>query len=284
MIQASVCVRSELASAAFRLVIRGVAVFPLAPGTKIPSAGSHGHLEASSDPDICRARWAKAPTANIGGATGGRSGFWVLDSDPCHGGDAALAELEAEHGALPRTTQAATPRGGKHLYWRWPGDGLVIRNSAGRIGPGLDVRGEGGSITLPPSVLANGRGYRWVKNGAHGFTDAPAWLVNLALPPAPPPRSKPKPLSGDVDSYCAAAITSELKRLAEVEEGQRNDQLNRSAFAVAQFVAAGAVPEDWARQQLETHARAIGLYPGEIAHTIDSAFAAGLAHPRELPR
>ena len=217
-------------------------------------------------------------------ATGRRSSIWVLDVDVHHDGDKSLAELEAEHGPLPLTVEASTPRGGRHLYWRWNVAGPEIRNSAGRVGPGLDVRGEGGSVVVPPSILADERGYHWVKNGARVFTTAPKWLVNLALPPPPPPRAEPKPLSGDVDSYCAAAITSELKCLAEAEEGQRNDQLNRSAFAVAQFVAAGAVPEDWARQQLEIHARATGLYPVEIARTIDSAFAAGLAHPRELPR
>ena len=275
---------SELASAAHRLVMRGVAVFPLAPGAKVPLAGSHGHLEASSDPDTCRARWAEAPRANIGGATGSRSDFWVLDVDPRHGGDAALAELEAEHGPLPCTTQAATPRGGRHLYWRWPGDGLVIRCSASRVGRGLDVLAEGGGVTLPPSTLSDGRGYRWVKNGARGFADAPAWLVNLALPPAPPPRPKPKPLSGNVDRYCSAAIASELQALVDAEEGRRNVQLNRSAYSVARFVAAGVVPETWARQQLETHAVGVGLTALEAQRTIDSAFAAGLALPRELPR
>ena len=107
-----VSVMAHLASSAVRYALRGLHVFPLAPGAKVPLAGSHGHLEASSDPDTCRARWAEAPTANIGGATGSRSGFWVLDVDPRHGGDAALAKLEAEHGPLPHTTQATTPRGG----------------------------------------------------------------------------------------------------------------------------------------------------------------------------
>ncbi len=275
---------ARLARAAFDYTMRGLHVFPLAACTKIPMKGTHGCRDASRDPGRVRAWWAKTPRANIAAATGRRSGIWVLDVDTHHDGDNSLAKLEAKHGELPSTVETSTPRGGRHLFWRWPAGGPEIRNSCGRIGLGLDVLAEGGSVTLPPSTLSNGGRYRWAKNGASSFTDAPAWLVNLALPPPPPPRPEPKPLSGDVDSYCAAAITSELKYLAEVEEGQRNDQLNRSAFAVAQFVAAGAVPEDWARQQLETHARAVGLYPVEIARTIDSAFAAGLAHPRELPR
>ncbi len=275
---------TALASAAFHYALRHVAVFPLAVGAKVPPAGSHGCLDATSDPDVARARWAKTPRANIGAATGHKSNLWVLDIDPRHGGDEALVGLKAVHAPMPLTIEASTPSGGRHLYWRWNAEGPEIRCSAGRVGPGLDVRGESGSIVLPPSVLADGRGYRWVKNGATGFADAPEWLVNSALPPPPPPRPAPKPLNGDVDRYCAAAITSELRLLEEAGDGQRNEQLNRSAFAVAQFVAAGAVPEDWARAQLEAHAAAIGLPVHETRGTIDSAFRAGFAQPRDLPR
>jgi putative DNA primase/helicase len=227
----------------------------------------------------------KAPRANIGAATGCKSRIWVLDIDigaAC--GDESLAKLEAEHGPLPLTIEASTPRGGRHLYWRWSTTGPEIRNSAGRVGPGLDVRGEGGSIVLPPSVLSDGRGYRWIKNGVRAFVAAPPWLVALALPPPLPPRPKPKPLNGDVDRYCAAAITAELRCLAAAGDGQRNEQLNRTAYAVAQFVAAGAVPEDWARGELEGTAVQIGLPVIEARRTIGSAFTAGLQNPRELPR
>ena len=272
----------NLARSAFRLALRGVMVFPLAPGAKVPLAGSHGHLEASSDHDVCRARWGKTRTANIGAATGSRSGFWVLDVDAHHDGEKSLAELEAEHEPLPLTIEASTPRGGRHLHWRWPTSGPEIRNSASRLGPGLDVLAEGGSVMLPPSVLAHGRGYRWAKNGAHAFADAPAWLIALTQPPPPPPRSEPKPPPDGIERYAAAAITSELNRLAGTAEGRRNDQLYRSAAAVAGFVLAGLAPEDWARSELEVRAVQIGLLVHEARATIASAFKA--ARPRELPR
>ncbi len=284
-----------LASAAFRYAFRGLAVFPLSVGAKVPPAGTHGCLDATTDLDVTRVRWEKTPRANIGAATGRKSGIWVLDIDiGTARGDKSLAKLETEYGQLPRTIEASTPRGGRHLYWKWAVDGPEIRNSVGRLGrkarsgrypyPGIDVRGEGGQIVLPPSVLADGRGYRWVKNGARTFADSPAWLVTLALPPPLPPRPKPKPLNGDVDRYCAAAITAELKCLAAAGEGQRNEQLNRSAYAVAQFVAAGVVPEAWARAELEETAVQIGLPVFEARRTIGSAFAAGLQHPRDLTR
>ncbi len=151
-----------------------------------------------------RSRWQLTPQANIGAATGSRSGFWVLDVDLPDGPE-SLAALEAEHGSLPATIEASTPRGDRHLYWRWPGDGPEIRNSAGRIGTGLDVRGEGGQVVLPPSVLADGRRYRWVKNGASAFVDAPDWLVKVVLPPPAPPRAEPKSPPDNIENYVASA-------------------------------------------------------------------------------
>ena len=266
-----------LPSASVRYALRQVAVFPLSPGSKCPMKGSHGLRDATNDPDATRARWQRTPRANIGAATGSRSKFWVLDVDLPDGPE-NLAALEAEHGPLPVTVEASTPRGGRHLYWRHV-EG--IRNSAGRIGTGLDVRGEGGSIVLPPSVLSSGGHYRWLKNGAGTFVDAPAWLIKLVLPPPPPPRPEPKSPPADIENYVASAAASELAALSASPDGTRNDALNRAAFNLAQFVKAGALPEDWARGQLEVHAVGAGLSVIEARGTIDSAFRA--AEPRSLP-
>ncbi len=274
--------RSDLSSAAFGLALRGVAVFPLAPRQKVPLLGSHGCHDGSTDPDVARARWERWPNANIGIKTGAASKVWVLDVDVGPGGDASLARLEAEHGPLPATIEVLTPSGGRHYWWRWPASGPEIRNSAGRIGPGLDVRGEGGSVVVPPSVLADGRRYRWVRNGARKFADAPEWLVARALPPPPPPRLDPKPLSSDVSAYVGAAVAAELRDLEAAPEGCRNDALNSASFALAGFVKAGALPEDWAQAQLEARAVAIGLPATEARRTIESGFAA--AQPRSIPQ
>ena len=141
---------TDLTSAAFRLSLRSLAVFPLASGTKEPTFGSHGHLDASNDCDVARARWKKTPKANIGVATGSRSGFWALDIDPRHHGNKSLGRLMSEHGPLPETISARTPSGGVHMWWKWPS--IEIRNSAGQVGEGIDVRGEGGYVLAPPSL------------------------------------------------------------------------------------------------------------------------------------
>jgi len=239
--------------------------------------GSRGHKDATTDVDVTRARWLKTPRANIGIATGARSGVWILDVDPRHDGDKSLLALTREHGSLPPTICVETPSGGCHFWFRWPAD-VEIRNSAGRIGSGIDTRGEGGYVAAPPSVLADGGHYRWMA-GPKEIFHAPPWLILLAAPPKPP-RPEPTPISADLDRYIAAAITDELHQLEQAGEGRRNDQLNRAAFAVAGFVRAGAVPEDWALTQLESRAVDIGLPLPEARRTIRSAFEA--ASPREL--
>ncbi len=134
---------------------------------------------------------------------------------------------------------------------------------------------------MPPSVLTDGRCYRWVKNGACAIADAPEWLVKLALPPPPPPRPVPKPPPDNIENYVASAVASELRELSAAQEGTRNDALNRASFNLAQFVKAGVLPEDWARGQLEGHAIGAGLSVIEARRTINSAFRA--AQPRSLP-
>ncbi len=271
--------RSNLASAAFRLALRALPVFPLKPRTKKPAVAGGFH-SATTDLDVVRAWWRRWPTANIGVPTGLASRLWVLDIDGDEG-EASLRRLVVEHGPLPATVEAISGGGGRHLYWAWPNDGPEIGSSSGRVAPRIDVKGARGSIIVPPSIHPNGASYRW-PGGKPGVAQAPDWLVKLTQRPPPPPRPAPKPLNGDVDRYCAAAIVDELRRLEEAGDGQRNDVLNRSAFAVGGFVAAGVVPDNWARETLGSRAVQIGLPVHEARGTIDSAFKA--ARPRELPR
>jgi len=86
-----------------------------------------------------------------------------------------------------------------------------------------------------------------------------------------------------VRNYAAAALQGEVLTLAGTAEGSRNDQLNKSAFALGQFVAAGLLSDMEVIRALSKAATYAGLTPEEIEATIRSGLEAGAKHPREIP-
>lgn len=154
---------------------RGWRVVPVLPGSKRPAL-SRWVEAATADPDKVRRWWTEDhPDAGVGIVTGPRSGIWVLDVDDHD----ALLDLEARHEQLPQTRTSITGSGGFHLLFAWP-DGADVRNDAGRrLGPGLDVRGEGGFIVAPPTVHPNGTPYAWDLGEPEDVAPAPGWLVEL---------------------------------------------------------------------------------------------------------
>lgn len=135
-----------------------------------------GLLDASKDRSRIHG-WVGNEALNIGITTGAASGVIVLDIDPRHEGDLALAELERQFGALPATWRFLTGGGGEHILFRHPGG--TVRNSVGALGRGIDVRGDGGYIVAPPSRHICGRNYA-ISVDHHPdelpLADIPAWL------------------------------------------------------------------------------------------------------------
>ena len=142
---------------ALRYVLLGWRVFPLLPGSKRPAIEAWPN-QATVD-RITLNQWFNGEPRNLGIATGAGSCLLILDVDPRHGGDETLAKLVDTHGPLPDTVECLTPSGGFHSYFRYPRN-VAIRNSAGKLGPGLDIRAEGGYVVAPPSTL-NGRRWEW---------------------------------------------------------------------------------------------------------------------------
>jgi hypothetical protein len=137
----------------------------------------HGFHDATTDREAVEAAWARWPDANIGVPTGKASGYDVLDVDVQHGGAGTLSRLEREHGKLPETVEVLTPSGGRHYVFRHAG--RTLKSGAGVLGPGLDTRGEGGYVLVPPSVGANGRAYKYMRTKNVPIAEPPDWLFEL---------------------------------------------------------------------------------------------------------
>src|SRR5262249_15529618 len=107
--------------------------------------------------------------------------------------------------------------GGEHILFRHV---TGLRNSASKVGPGIDVRGDGGYIIAPPSSHASGRRYTWSVD--HHPLDtpiagAPDWLKELAYRPAAGTQT---PVAQPPENWLAALS-------GPCPEGRRNDTLAR---------------------------------------------------------
>jgi AAA domain/Bifunctional DNA primase/polymerase, N-terminal len=121
--------------------------------------------------------------ANMGLITGRASGnIFVLDLDTYKESGAAQwwqAQLHLNnYGEIPHSWRARTGGGGQHLFFKAP-EGWLIPNNATPLG--VDVKGQGGFVVLPPSLHTDGV-YAWEP----GFSpyevgeleEAPQWLLD----------------------------------------------------------------------------------------------------------
>ena len=179
-----------------------------------------GVHNATNDTAIIASWWAKIPDANIGVATGAASGIYVVDIDPDDGGAVSWGDLVAEHGQ-PDTVEAESGGGGNHYYFHHV-DGL--RNTSGRLGRGIDTRGDGGYIILPPSNHYSGGRYEWELSSLPGqqpLAELPTWILdqlNQAEQQATPqtavsfdaaPTDKPDLSQFPISELIRAAIVNE---------------------------------------------------------------------------
>ncbi|MCC6740935.1 MAG: DUF3987 domain-containing protein [Planctomycetia bacterium] len=254
----------EVVSAALVHAANGLPVFPVKKD-KTP-ATLHGHLDASLDAAKITEMFAAAPEdAGLACATG--NGVVVLDVDPRHNGDDSLDTLtEGGKRPLPPTPQVLTGGGGRHFYFSVP-PGVRVPCRTGLLS-GLDVRGDGGYVVMPPSVHASGRRYEW-EASSEGVPLAPVpdWLLELIL------KGSPK----------AAPLTDEPE--AVIHEGQRHSwaarhagKLRRASASAEEILAAlrtlnksGKFKPPHDDADLERIARDIGGKPVSAATAADGA-------------
>jgi hypothetical protein len=152
-------------------------IFPCQIRGKEPAC-ARGCLDATIDIDRINGWWGQIRDLNVALATGEPSGLFVVDVDG-EAGRHTLADLEDKYGKLPPTISVITGRdgSGEHLYFRLGSH--RVRNSAGLMGAGLDIRGTGGYVLLPPSVHPSGRIYHWSVDNPDDFAAAPEWLHQI---------------------------------------------------------------------------------------------------------
>lgn len=188
----------------------------------IPKAeGGRGFHDASLNPAEIRRLFNRPNAVLVGTPTGSR--FDVLDVDPRHGGDVWEA---ANRHRLPETRIHQTPGGGRHwLFAHAHG----VTNTAGRVAPGIDVRGVGGYVIMPPSA-----GYRVISDAQ--IAHWPDWLLALVLPPPAseiPPNlggSWFRPTSSDAPEQLDRVVQNAIARVRSAAEGQKHFQLRNAAL------------------------------------------------------
>jgi hypothetical protein len=233
----------------------GWAVFPCAGKSPVTSDGFKG---ASALPGAVEAMWQAHPQANVGWAL--PIGWFALDVDPRHGGDMSLLALQREHEPLPWTLRAHTGGGGEHWIYRVPA-GVELRQMAG-FRPGLDTRlGGRGYLLVAPSVHPETKQpYRW--HVCVEPTDPPAWLVEIIRAPKVEPRPAyvPPTASAEADRqrrYALAALKGCAEAVRNAGEGQRNNELNKAWYRMAQL--RGAVDRAEVEAALMDAAITVGL-------------------------
>jgi putative DNA primase/helicase len=158
-----------------------------------------GFYAASTDVDEIKSWWGQWPSAAIGLRTGQEPGVFAVDIDPRNGGDVSLELLEDCHGQLPETVESQTGGGGRHLLFAWPGRSVPC--SVGKVGAGIDIKGDGGYVILPPSDHKSGREYCWLfgqEPGECGIAEAPDWLMEMIEQESPTgPVASGEPVASD---------------------------------------------------------------------------------------
>ena len=140
---------------ALSLAAIGIFVFPCRSSGKPKTPYVKWKAEATTDIETIRSWWAKWPSALVGVPTGKVNGFTVLDIDKKKDVDGfkSLERLGLDLDSLsgPRVK---TPSGGLHIYFRFCPS---VKTTAGKLGPGLDIRNDGGYVIVAGEIRELGR-------------------------------------------------------------------------------------------------------------------------------
>lgn len=253
----------------------GFRVFPLWPLKKEPRIKGNWRTEATANADTIRSWWGMWPDANIGLVSG--EAFLVLDIDNKNGKDgaASLAALIEKHGGeWPiHPTTVKTPHG-NHIYFsNVKGVGV----SAGQLGPGIDVRGEGGYVVAPPSATLDGD-YQWNEQGEASLP--PQWLIDLIAVKRKmiDASASPAQEQGLPKVEVNEQLLIDLKTALSIIPADRRDEWIANGHALKPLGEAGRIL--W----LEWSAKSSKFDPGDAARVWDSFKGERTSHERIFAR
>jgi len=221
----------------------GFAVFPCKPGDKQPlgSLVPHGCLDATTDAETIKRWWTTCPNANIGIATGAKSGLAVVDLD----GPEGIAS--GKRLGLQSMVTVMTGNGEQLYYADQNGK---LSNSVKKLAAGIDTRGNGGYVVAPPSLHPNGKRYTWRM----------ASLSRTAL------SALPRSLT--VPSSTLSTLTSTIRKsdswIADALKGMKNGNIDNTLVSILGRLRRDGYSAGDALVLLQPHALAAGATPGHL--------------------
>lgn len=262
----------------------GMSVLPLT-GKKSVIAWEERQREVAI-PEQIHAWHHKGLLRNVGIVCGAVSkNLVVMDLD----GAAACEAFERTFPHLTDTFTVTTGSGkGKHLYFRVeslpPTTRVVYPNHQA-----IELRANGCYVVAPPSIHPETHlPYRpmfsaQIRELPH-MEDVKRWLyAQLARKAAPRALTEKRTISvSNTSRFAAAALSYECRDVRCAKEGNRANQLFKSARNIGQLVGDGLIPEIAAGDALLTAAMTTGLGEGEAFSIIRSGMVKGIAEPRSL--
>lgn len=217
---------------ALQLAELGYKIVPIPPGEKYPKGLGAWQERATDDITTVTEWWEANPQAGIGWAMGRQPNgmnLAAIDVDVVDGkqGKETLTALAREldfFELLQHTVSSKTGSGGRHFIVEV--DDAEVTN--GRLGPGLDLRGEGGFIVVPPSIHPNGERYIWYKDRSP-----------RKIEPAPAPRRLIEFLAGGYQTATGSRPVGQDPVIQGESQSTNEPGENR--------LGSDPTPADWAR-------------------------------------
>lgn len=224
----------------------------------------HGFYAATTDPDRIESMFANYPHGLLAIRTGAPSGLVVVDVDVAIPDDPTQIAWETitvleDLGLLPDTATVITGSGGMHLLYAHPGG--RIPNGAGKLGPKVDIRGDGGYIVAAPSIHPRTkRAYRWGGRN-RSITPLHPLLADRLREKSPAP---PRVFATDHKPTAPGRLAGLMKTVINAPEGERNQRLYWAACRAGEMAQEGLITESDAVWALVEAGRAAGLSDKEM--------------------